>query len=74
MILSYDVASGSELTLCNKIDSSGLQIYEKRYDVHINVAYIMTKLYRFYARKEISKYSKCHMIIESNPTFMCLFY
>ena len=31
--LSYDDASGSDL-----------QIYGKRYDVHNNVAYIMTKL------------------------------
>ena len=43
--LSYDVASWSEITPCNKIDktTSGLQIYGKRYDVHNNVAYMMTK-------------------------------
>ena len=34
----YDVASGSEMTPCNKI---GLQIFKKGYDVHIIVAYIM---------------------------------
>ena len=42
-ILSYDVASGSEITPCNKT-TSGLSIYGKCYDVHNNVAYIMTKL------------------------------
>ena len=42
-ILSYDVASGSEITPCNK-SSSGLQIFGKRYNVHDNAAYIMTKL------------------------------
>ena len=48
MKLSYDIASGSEITPCNKIDkplvSSGLQIFGKRFDVHNNVVYIMTKL------------------------------
>ena len=47
LTLSYDVASGSEITPCNKISiktTSGLSIYGKRYDVHNNVAYIMTKL------------------------------
>ena len=39
--LSYDVASGSEITQCNKIDKS-LVVY--RFTVHINVAYIMTFL------------------------------
>ena len=35
-----------EIMACNKIDktTSGLQIFGKRYDVHKNVAYIMTKL------------------------------
>ena len=67
--LSYDVASGSEITPCNKICkplvklvpscskltmanvgertsliTSGLSIFGKRYDVHNNVGYIMTKL------------------------------
>ena len=37
--LSHDVAPGSEITPCNKIDS-GLQIFRKRYDLHNNVAYI----------------------------------
>ena len=44
--LSYDVASGNEITPCNKIDKP-LVIYRftgKRYDVHNNVAYIMTQL------------------------------
>ena len=39
-------ASASEITPCNKIDKTacGLQIYGRRYDVHNNVAYIMTQL------------------------------
>ena len=41
---NYDVASGSEITPCNKICKLGLSIFGKRYDVHDNVAYIMTKL------------------------------
>ena len=45
--LSYDVASGSEITSCNKIDKPlvlYIIIFGKRFDVHNNVAYIMTKL------------------------------
>ena len=42
--LSYDVASGSEITACNIIDKTDLQIFGKRNDVHDNVAHIMTKL------------------------------
>ena len=48
--LSYDVASASDITPCNKIDkplvvtTSGLQIFGKRYDVHNNVAYIKAKI------------------------------
>ena len=44
--LSYDVASGSDITPCNKIDkhTSGLQMFGKRYDVNNNVAYQMTKV------------------------------
>ena len=43
--LSYDVASESEIRPCNKIvTNSGLQISGKRYDVHNNIAYIMTQL------------------------------
>ena len=46
--LLYDVASGSEITPCNKIDNykttSGLEIFWKRYDVDNNFAYIMTKV------------------------------
>ena len=39
--------------LCN---NSGLQIFRKSYDVHNNMAYIMTKSYDlFYVRNEISK-------------------
>ena len=34
--------------------NSGLQIYRKIYYVHNNVAYIMTKLYRFHGRNESS--------------------
>ena len=51
MFLSYDVASGSSITPCNKIDKP---LLGKRDDVHNNIAYIMAKLY-FYARNEISK-------------------
>ena len=46
-ILSYDVAPGSEITSCNKIDNSlvvYIKIYWKLYDVHNNIAYIMTIL------------------------------
>ena len=48
--ISYDVASGNEITPCNKIGKPG-----KRYDVHNNVAYIMTKSQRFYGKNEVSK-------------------
>ena len=53
--LSYDVASGSEITPCNKIDKL-LVVYRSLgnvmtsittldiYDVHSNVVYIKTKL------------------------------
>ena len=46
--LSYDIASESEITPCNKIDKPQL-VYRftgngKRYDVHNNVTYIMTKV------------------------------
>ena len=37
-LLSHDVAYGIEIT------PSGLQIFRKRYDVHNNVAYILTIL------------------------------
>ena len=40
--LSSDVASGSEIMPCTR--PSGLQIFGKRYDVHNDAAYIMTKL------------------------------
>ena len=45
LFLSYDVKSRSEIAPCNKIDKTtrGLQILRKRYDVHNNIAYIMTK-------------------------------
>ena len=44
--LSYDVASGSEIMPCNKIDKPLVvyRFYEKRYDVHNNVVYILTHL------------------------------
>ena len=43
--LSYDIASGSEIGPCIKIDKP-LVVYRfsgKLYDVHNNIAYIMTK-------------------------------
>ena len=41
---------------CNKINTtSGLQIFGKHYDVHNNVAYIMTKLLRFLQQKRYFK-------------------
>ena len=45
-ILSYDVASGSEITQCNKIDKQ-LVVYRFAGNVlryHNNAAYVMTKL------------------------------
>ena len=56
-ILSYDVASGSEITPCNKMDKP-LVVY--RFSGKVmksvnNVAYIMTNFYLFHARNEISK-------------------
>ena len=45
----YDVAPGSEITSCNKIDKSQV-VYgflRKHYDVHNNVAYIMIKIIFF---------------------------
>ena len=51
----------SEITPCHKIDKPlvvySLQIFGKRYAVHNNVAYIMTKFKCLYARNEISKQS-----------------
>ena len=46
LALSYDLASWSEITPCNKIDKP-LVVYRftgNHYDVHSNVALIMTKL------------------------------
>ena len=45
-VLSYDVASGSEITQCNKIDKPQVvyRFWGKRYDVHNHVQNIMTKL------------------------------
>ena len=46
IVLSYDIASGSEITPWNKIHKT-LVLYRfsgKRYDVHSNVVCIMTKL------------------------------
>ena len=71
--LSYDVTSGIEITPCNKIDKP-LAVYRftgKRYDAHNNVAIIMTKLWRFYARNEISKYLSYD---KYNLTFVLLYY
>ena len=45
-LLSYDVASGSELT-----PLVVLQIFGKRNDVHNTVAYIMTKSLPFLCQK-----------------------
>ena len=42
--LSYDVASESEITPCNKIDKPLVVYRFTGYDVHTNVAYIMTKV------------------------------
>ena len=58
--LSYDVASGSEITPCDKIDKP-LMVYRftGNFMTYIttvnNVAYIVTRLWLFYARNEISK-------------------
>ena len=56
MALSYDVVSRSEKTPCNRIDKPIVvyRFFGKCYDVHNNVAYMMTKLLTFYARNEIS--------------------
>ena len=55
VLVSYDVASGSEIMPCNKIYKPlVVYIFGKRKDVHKNVAYIMTKLLCFYGRNEIS--------------------
>ena len=43
MILSYHVASESEITPCIKIE----QIFGKGHDVHSNVAYIITNNHFF---------------------------
>ena len=51
MCLSYDVASGGEITPCNKIDKP-LVVYRFSGNVMTSittVAYIMTKLLRFTA-------------------------
>ena len=63
-ILSYDVASESKITQCNKIDMPLLAyiITENVFDIHSNVAYIMTNFFFFYGRNEISKNSLCHII------------
>ena len=56
LYLSYDVASESEITPCNKIDYP-LVVYSVTGNVMTSItpfAYLMTKLYRFYARNEIS--------------------
>ena len=55
--LSYDIASGSEITPCNKIDTPHV-VYRFSGNVMTsikNVAKIMTKLKRFYGGNEISK-------------------
>ena len=55
-ILSHDVASGSEITPCIKIDKP-LVIYRFSGNVmtSITMLYIITKLLHFYARNETSK-------------------
>ena len=61
MKLSYDVASRSEITPCDKIDKP-LAVYSFTggYDVHNNVADIMTKYNVF--MPEMKFQSICHMI------------
>ena len=50
--LSYDVASGSDIMSCNKIDKPLMvKILGKSYDVHNNLRYIMTKIYCFLRKK-----------------------
>ena len=51
-LLSYDFASGSEITPCNKIDKR-LVVY--RFTGNNNAAYIMKKIITFSARNDISK-------------------
>ena len=55
-VLSHEAAFSSDISIAIKsLTTNGLQIFRKRYDVHNNLAYIMTKLKRFYGRNEISK-------------------
>ena len=58
---SYENASRSEITPCNKIDKP-LVVYRFAGNIHNNVAYIMTKLCRFYGRNEISIISNLNFI------------
>ena len=46
VLLSYDVVSGTEITPCNKIEKTLVvdRFLGKCYEVHNNVASIMTKL------------------------------
>ena len=43
IILSHDIASGSDTKSCIKMDKPVVVTYFLSYDVHQNVAYIMTK-------------------------------
>ena len=45
-VLSYSVTFGSKIAPCNKIDKPLMvyyKIFRKRYHIHNNIAYIMTK-------------------------------
>ena len=63
----YAVASGSEITQCNKIDKP-LVVY--RFDVHNNVAYIVTNIIRFYGSDQISLLS--HWYPRSGVVLDCI--
>ena len=46
----------------NRLTTSGLQIYGKLYDVHNNVAYIMTQLFLFTAEMRLQSNLKVNNI------------
>ena len=68
---SYDVASGSEITPCNKID---IPLSGKRRAVHNNVAYIMIKYSSFYSRNGISNTVILMSYDKYDLTFVLLYY
>ena len=55
--LSYDVASGSEITPCNRIDKP-LVVYRFTGNVMTSITTLRhnDKIIKFYARNQISKY------------------